>query len=138
MLRRMLALTLGTLLMHAGGALSLAQAGSKAEAEARFAAKIKAGILKLGTGEQARVQLKLRDKTKLTGYVGEAGPDSFVVKDFKTGAATVVAYPQVKQIKGHNLSTGAKIAIGVGIVVAALVITALIIVARCDGRLLDC
>ncbi len=27
-----------------------------------------------------------------------------------------VAYPQVKQVKGNNLSTGAKIAVGVAIV----------------------
>ena len=39
-----------------------------------------------------------------------------------TGATTPVAYPQVKQIKGNNLSTNAKIAIGAGIAAAAFVI----------------
>ena len=42
----------------------------------------------------------------------------------KTGGATEVPYPQVKSVKGNNLSTGAKIAIGVGI--AILVIYAIL------------
>ena len=33
----------------------------------------------------------------------------------KTRAATTVAYGDVTQVKGHNISTGAKIAIGVAI-----------------------
>jgi hypothetical protein len=36
--------------------------------------------------------------------------------------ATQVAYPQVKSVKGNNLSTGAKIAIGVGIAAAVIVL----------------
>src|SRR5205814_3633047 len=96
MLKKMITLTLVTLLAHAGGALPSAQARAKAEDEARFTAKVRASVLKLGTGEQARVYVRLRDKTKLVGYVSEAVADSFVVKDLKTGAATVVPYPQVK------------------------------------------
>lgn len=105
---------------------------SKSEKAAEFTGKVKAHILKLGTGETARVKLKLRDKTKLEGYVTEAGADSFTVIDTKTGAAATVAYPQVAQAKGNNLSTGAKIAIGVGIGVALLIIYA-VVKSKCDG-----
>jgi hypothetical protein len=97
-------------------------ADSKAEKEARFAEKVKEGIGKLGTGAAARVEVKLRDQRKLKGYIGEAGEDSFSVVDDKTGAATRVAYPQVQKVKGNNLSTGAKIAIGLGVAVTILVI----------------
>ena len=45
--------------------------------------------------------------------------ERFTVTD-KTGAATSVAYPQVKSVQGNNLSTGAKIAIGVGIAAALI------------------
>jgi hypothetical protein len=93
--------------------------------EARFAAKVKASIAKLGTGPEAGVEVKLRDKTKLKGYVQAANENSFSVVDEKTGNTTDVPYPQVKSVKGNNLSTGAKIAIGVGI--AVLVIFALLI-----------
>ena len=83
--------------------------------EANLVAREPAAVLKLGTGEEARVRVKLRDKSKLEGYVSSAGDESFVVTNFKTGAATTVPYPQVKGVAGNNLSTGAKIAIGIGI-----------------------
>lgn len=97
----------------AGG--RLAYSASKQEKPARFTEKIKASVLKLGTGESTRVKVKLQDKTKLEGYISDAGAESFTVTNQKTGVATTVAYPQVKSVQGNNLSTGAKIAIGVGI-----------------------
>ncbi|MEJ7849572.1 MAG: hypothetical protein WKF92_15930 [Pyrinomonadaceae bacterium] len=39
--------------------------------EAKHAEKVKVNITKLGTGKDARVEVKLRDKTKLKGYVSE-------------------------------------------------------------------
>jgi hypothetical protein len=95
-------------------------AKSKAEKEAQQAAKIKAAILQLGTGPDARVSLKLRDKTQVAGYIQTAGADSFVVADANTGAVTTVPYPSVTQVRGNNLSTGAKVAIVLGIVAAVL------------------
>ena len=93
-----------------------ASAKPSADKDAQFAAKVKAAIFKLGTGPAARVQVKLRDGTKLKGYVAEAGEDRFVVVEEKSGASTEVPYPQVKQAKGNNLSTGVKIAIVVSII----------------------
>jgi hypothetical protein len=126
MLKKILSLALAVLLI---GIVSVTPvyADSKEEKEARFAEKVKAGISKLGTGEMARVEIKLRDKTKLKGYIKEAGEDSFVLVDTKTGAATTVLYPQVKQVKGNNLSTGQKIALGVGITLGALLLLWLIV-----------
>jgi hypothetical protein len=85
-------------------------------------AKIKAAIAKLGVGEQARVTVKRHDKTKLTGYVHEAGSDAVTLADLQTGAKTTIPYADIKEVKGKNLSTGAKIGIGVavGIGVATL------------------
>jgi hypothetical protein len=114
MYRRILAVMLVALLVNLV-ALRATYAATEAEKQARFAGKIKAAVLKLGTGEAARVRVRLRDKTKLEGYVSSAGEDSFAVTDAKTGATTTVPYPQVKGVQGNNLSTGAKIAIGAGI-----------------------
>jgi len=93
----------------------LAYADSKEEKQARFVEKIKANVLKLGTGESTRVKVKLLDQGKLEGYISDAGAETFTVTNRKTGVATTVAYPQVKSVQSNNLSTGAKIAIGVGI-----------------------
>ena len=86
--------------------------------------KVKEGISKLGVGKDALVEVKLRDKAILVGYVSEAKQDSFAITDAKTGTATTVAYADVAQVKGHNISTGAKIGIGIaiGFAVTALVI----------------
>jgi dienelactone hydrolase len=115
----------GFLISVAGG--RLAYAGSKEEKEIRFAEKVKAGISKLGTGTEARIEVKLRNKTKLKGYVTEAGEDSFVIVDEKTSATSRVTYSQVKQVKGNNLSKGAEIAIGVGVILLPILIVVLLL-----------
>jgi hypothetical protein len=101
-------------------------AGDKPEKEAQFAQKVKSEIARLGTGPDARVEVKLRDKTKLKGYISELGNESFAVVEDRTGSATTVTYPQVKQVKGNNLSTGAKILIGVGIGFGIVLLLALL------------
>ena len=119
---KVLSLMLAVLLMGIA-----AHAGTKEEKDAQFAEKVKQGISKLGTGVDARIEVKLRDKTRLKGYVSEAGEDSFVIVDAKTGAPSRVTYPQVKQVKGNNLSRAAEIAIGVGVIVLPIVIVLLLV-----------
>jgi len=114
MFRKLTTLLLVALIINLAG-VRLAYAESKEEKQARYAEKIKSNVLKLGTGESTRVKVKLRDKAKLEGFISDAGPETFTITDRKTGVATTVAYPQVKSVQGNNLSTGAKIAIGVGI-----------------------
>jgi hypothetical protein len=121
MFKKLLSLSLVALLINLAG-VTPAYASSKEEKQARFAEKVKASVLKFGTGEAARVKIKLRDKTKLAGYISAADGEGFTVIDSKTGMATTIAYPQVKSVQGHNLSTGAKIAIGVGIAAAIIFI----------------
>ena len=107
-------------------------ASSSVEKEVRFAGKVKSGIEKVGSGRDTRVEVKLRDKTRLKGYVSEIGENEFVVTDAKTGASNRVAYANVAQVKGNNLSTGAKIAIGIGIGVGLTVLVVLLIIASND------
>ena len=114
MFKKLVSLFLVALLINLVG-LTTAYAASKEEKQALFAENVKAKVLKFGTGESAKVKIKLQDKTKLAGYISAADSESFTVIDSKTGLATTIAYPQVKSVQGNNLSTGAKIAIGVGI-----------------------
>lgn len=121
MLKKLLCFGLvGALVSLTGGRLAAAaDDGSK---DAAFSEKVKAEIAKLGTGPSAVVEVKLRNKAKVKGYIQEVSENYFVVVDRKTGAATEVPYPQVKQVKGNNLSTGAKVAIGVGIGIVILLL----------------
>ena len=121
MFRKVLSFVLAGLLLFASGGRP-AYAASAGEKQSRFVERVKEGIRKLGTGEEARVEVKLRDKRKLKGYVSEAGEDGFVVVEAKTGAAVRVAYPQVGQVKGHNRSTGVELAILAGVMALIIIL----------------
>ncbi len=123
MLKKMMSALLMFLMMNLA---TVAFASSKEEKEAKFAEKVKSEISKLGVGNDAKVQVKLKNGTKLKGYISEVNNESFVVVDSQ-GNATNVPYPQAKQVKGNNWSTGVKIVIGVGILLAALIVLAYVL-----------
>lgn len=131
MVKKYLSLLLVVLLASAASAAP-ARAESKVEKDVKLTWKVKQGVSNLGIGRDARVTVKLRDNTKLIGYISEVKDESFVVTDLKTGVATDVAYPDVTQVKGNNLSTGAKIAIGAAIVGAIILL--LFIKAYCNNE----
>jgi hypothetical protein len=97
---------------------------SQAESDADLAQKVQRGIFELGIGPKALVRVMLKDQTKLSGYVSEAGVDTFTVTDPKTGAVVPVAYTDVSTLRGRGLSTGAKIAIGIAVGVGAFFLIA--------------
>lgn len=111
------------LLLNVMAVNSAAAAGSNEEKEVRFAEKVKAGIAKLGTGTEARVTVKLKNKTKLKGYIGEANADNFTVID-ANGVATEVLYPNVKQVKGNNLSKNVTLTL---VLVGILAVTVILV-----------
>jgi hypothetical protein len=108
----------------------VAFAGSKEEKAAKLAVKVKAGVENLGSGKDAKVEIKLYDKTKLKGYINQIGENSFSVTDSTSGSTTEVPYRSVKQIKGNNLTVGKAIVIGV---VALLVIGAIAYIFSSEG-----
>lgn len=108
-----------------------------AQSESTSAQKVRERVAKLGVGEKARVTVRLRDKTKLKGYISEAGATDFRVTDANTGSPTTIAYTDVERIEGRGLSTKAKVAIGVAIGVGALAAFAAIITRGGTRRVLD-
>jgi hypothetical protein len=96
-----------------------ALAKTKEEKAAALAAKVKAGVAKLGAGKDAKISVKLRNKTKLKGFISAIEDEAFVIADAKTGDETRVAYGDVTQAKGNNLSTGAIIIIAAGAAIGA-------------------
>ena len=121
-MKKLFSLLLILLLVHTPSYLSAVSAKSPSEKEARLTEKVKAGIARLGTGPEARIKLKLRDGRRVEGYISQINESAFVVMDTKTNTATTVSYPQVKQVKGNNLSSGVKFAIGAAVVVVLLLI----------------
>ena len=121
MFKKCLSFALIVLLLNAVGVSSV-YADTKEEKEARFTERVRENINKLGTGTDARVEVKLRNKTKLKGYISQINENSFVVVEENTNISTEVPYSQAKQVKGNNLSNGAKLAIGIGLLVGFTVI----------------
>ena len=125
MFKKFLSLTLMFLVVNLSlSALVFAQ--TNVEKEAKFVAKVKSELAKFGIGRTAIVNVKLKDGTKLKGYVSQINDDDFVLKDSNTGTPTTISYLNTKQVRGNNLSTGAKIAIGIGIGLGVLALLALI------------
>ena len=62
------------------------------------AAKVEAAVAKLGTGPEARAEVKLKSRTKLKGYVAEASAEHFTLVG-SDGKVTRVAYSEVESVK---------------------------------------
>lgn len=131
-LRKTLTLILSGILLPAAFGFQTVRAQTGAEARLDQPARMR--ILKLGIGERARVEVKLRDDSKLKGYISAAGADTFTVTDTKTGASNVVAYNDVAQVKKPGgLSTMTKALIGGAVAAGVIVGWQVVKPALCDG-----
>ena len=74
MFKRILTVVVAGLLIQAL-CVQPASAASKEEKQAKRVEKVRAGIIKLGVGTDARVAIKLRDDVKLAGYISETKDD---------------------------------------------------------------
>ena len=87
--------------------------------------KVKAAINKLGEGREALVKIRLKDKKKLSGYIGSIGNESFTVVNETSNITSEVKYESVRQVQGRNRSTGAAVAIAIGVAVIIGIIIAI-------------
>lgn len=83
--------------------------------------QVKAEVLKRGTGEKAKVKVKLRNGSEVRGYISKADQDTFDVRG-KNNENVTLAYADVLSVRKPGMSKGAKIGIVAG--GAALVIAA--------------
>jgi hypothetical protein len=98
--------------------------GQAAQTSANPAQDVAAEIRRIGTGNDALVEITLRDGRKLKGFVIEIRQDEFVVAEQKSGRTSIVEYAQVSRLKHRKvrqLSPGARTALAVG--VAAGIVT---------------
>lgn len=132
MLKRTVAIIISGILISTALGFQLVHAQTAKAAQ--FTEKARADVLRRGTGTDARVEVKLRDNSKVKGYISEAGQDSFTVTDSKTGTSKTLNYADVSQVKkqGGGLSTRTWIILGA--VAAAVVVVGIAVKpAVCDG-----
>jgi hypothetical protein len=122
MLRRLFSIGLVVLLFHIGNSMLMPDIAKAGQGDAA-AEKVKATVAKRGTGPKAKVNVKLKDNTKLKGYITKSEGDSFTLAESETGQLRTLAYGDVAEVKKPGgLSWAAKIGIGVGITVGVLAI----------------
>lgn len=120
------------LLITANSPAVTAQTGTNNTASS--IAKIKTYVLKRGTGEDKRVEVKMLDGKKLKGYISQAGEDSFTLTDAKTSSTSVIAYSDVAKVKKPlSGDTIALIIIGSAAAVAGVVLGSFLI-RRCRNE----
>jgi hypothetical protein len=130
MLKKHLALALVVLLSNVFLAIP-ARAQSNNQDQA--VEKIKAKVAKIGVGSKARATIKLKNGTKLKGYIAEARADDFVLRDRQTNDPRTIAYDEVAKVDktgGHsrarNITIGVAIGVGVTLaILAAVIVTSL-------------
>ena len=114
------------------GAFGLQAAFGQSATYDAQASKARAKVESLGSN--ARVEVKLRDTTKVKGRISAITPDSFTVTDAKTGTTNTVAYHEVEEVKkaGGGLSTTNWLIIG-GVAAGAVITWIVVKPAFCDG-----
>jgi hypothetical protein len=138
MKRKYLACALVALLLQTfvgtpvAAAATLVAAKTQAERDAQTLEGVKAKVARLGIGEKARVTVKLKDGTKMKGYISQVKDDEFIVRDRKTDEPGVVRYRDVARVesnRGHstarNIAIGTAVGAGSVLTVLALLIASL-------------
>ena len=89
--------------------------------------QVKAEVLKRGTGEKAKVKVKLRNGSEVRGYISKADQDTFEIHGRNSENVTL-AYADVLSLRKPGMSRDAKIGIAAGgaaLVIAAAVASAM-------------
>jgi hypothetical protein len=108
------------------------RAQNAAQTDAAY--KARTSVQHFGVNPDKRVEVKLRDKTKLKGYITAVDQDSFTLTEAKSGASQTVAYADISEIKkasnGWSTKTWLMLAgVGVGAIVTLIAVKP----ALCDG-----
>lgn len=85
---------------------------------------MKADVAKVGSGPDARINVKLGDGSKISGYIREIKDTSFVVVSDQSGAATEIQYSDATKFDRYRtgLSPGKQLLIVAGAVVGGIVL----------------
>ena len=132
MFRRTFAIMLSGLLLLT--AFGFQGAGAQSLGNQQATEKIRSKVLKMGVGVNARVEAKLRDNTRVKGYISDSNQDSFTVVESNSGSNKTISYADTSSVKkaGNGISGKTWIILGAAVVGAA-VTWAIVKPAVCDG-----
>ena len=91
MFKRTFSIMLSALML--GSTLGFQSVGAQTGGDS-LTEKARATVQKLGQGREAKVEVQMRDNTKLKGYISAVDEKSFVVMNPKTGSSQTVTYAE--------------------------------------------
>lgn len=131
MMKTLLSLLIAVVLVS--GTVSHPVLASQSKSQVSTVEAVKSKIARQGVGAKAKVTIRLKNGTKVKGYVAQAEENDFVLRDRKTDAPTTIRYEDVLKVeenRGH--STARNIAIGVAVGVGAVLAVIGIMIASLD------
>ncbi len=131
MLKTLLSLLVAFVLLS--GTVSQPAQASQGDRQVPTVEAVKSKIARQGIGAKAKVTIRLKNGTKVKGYVAQAEENEFVIRDRKTDAPTTIRYEDVLKVeenRGH--STARNIAIGVAVGVGAVLAVIGILISSLD------
>ena len=96
------------------------------------AEKVKADVTRRLASKKDKVTVKLQTGAEVKGQLTQAGANTFLMADQKSGKQTEIAYSEVAKLKGKGLSKWAKIAIVTGVAIAVVAVIGVIAVKNID------
>jgi len=96
------------------------------------AEKVKADVTRRLASKKDKVTVKLQTGAEVKGQLAQAGANTFLMADQKSGKQTEIAYRDVARLKGKGLSKWAKIAIVTGVAVTVVAVIGVIAVKNID------
>lgn len=87
-------------------------AQTKSDKQTENQARLEVKIAKIGVGKDSGIIVKLKDGTKLNGYVSARDNDGFDLTDKKSGSVRNIKYAEVESVRDKKLSRAATTAIG--------------------------
>jgi hypothetical protein len=105
------------------GANSVPAIASQSNDDANAIEKVRLKVAKMGVGDKAKVTVRMKNGTKIKGFVSQASANEFTVRNNQTGDPTTIAYSDVLKVEangGH--STARNLALGIGIGVGAFLL----------------
>ena len=132
MLRRTFAMVLSGLFL--ASTLCFQSVIAQSGGDSASAEQVRASVQKIGQGRDAKVEAKLRDGRKVTGYISATEEDSFIVTNPKTGSSETVAYADALHVKKPSGGVSRGWIIGGAAAAAAVIVGAIVLKpVLCDG-----
>lgn len=74
--------------------------------------EVKSALWKIGEGAETKVEVKLRDGSKVRGYIGNLGSQTFTLVDPAVSLTRELKYREVRWVSEKKLSSSTAILIG--------------------------